>query len=144
MHVNITVNPTYNATKSDVTYAVTSSGAWAAGTLTNTNNFSGKDLTLNGYQRNWDNSNFANQTLWTGNSLQQVLRQSFTLLPANNFAAVSQLNFAGTLANGTVECDMLLDNALGKMGLTWRTTSLIILMAAYAYSAEIAYQISRC
>jgi hypothetical protein len=122
--LNATVQPSYAATKTDVIYTLAQSADWAPGTFTNTTNNSGRDLSLIGAIRNWDNGDQSSQTLFSPNAASSADRQAFHIsVPSTaNISAISRLDFAPNVADGTLEVDILVDNAQAKIGVTYRTT----------------------
>ncbi len=132
-----TIQPSYNATKADVVYEIAQNADWAAGTFTNTTNNSGRDLSLIGAIRNWDNGDFSNQTLWTTSGFQSPNRQAFMINVGNLAAGKSQMNFAGQMADGTIEMDILLDNANAYLGCVYRTTFWSTTDNTYAYVVQV-------
>lgn len=135
--MEVTLSPSYHATKADVTYNVDTSAAWAAGTFTNTTNNGGANLTLNGSVRNWDNGDSSSQPLYTNNAQQGVNNRRFELnIPAAGEAR-SRLDFAGQIADGTMECDVLIDTALIKYSLVYRTTGWQNNDGTWAYACEV-------
>lgn len=121
--VQITLNPTYNATKSDVIFQCGDTTAWnqAGTTLTNTT-APGKVLTLLGSVRNFDDGSDANQTLFGGGSPAQVCNnKAFSLSCNASNNAASRLDFAGTYQNFIAEFDVYAQASMFS-GLTYRTT----------------------
>src|SRR5258708_15502186 len=140
--LQVTLTPTYNATKSDVLYSIGANADWVAGTFSSTTNNSGAILNLSGFVRNWDDGNFNNQTLFSAVSASQSPdRQAFHLVvPAaggSNAEARSRMDFAGTLADGTMEVDILLDQATPILSVIYRTTFWGNADQTWAYSAEV-------
>jgi hypothetical protein len=136
--VKITVDPTYNASKSDVAYTVATSAAWTAGTLTNLSNFSGADLTLNGYTRNWDDGNATSQTMFGVSTPSSIAdRQAFHILLATGSDARSRQDYVGNQQDFTCEVDVLVDNANASIGIVYRTTHWENNDKTYAYMAEV-------
>jgi hypothetical protein len=137
--LEVTIQPSYNATKSDVVYTVDANSAWAAGTFTNTTNGGGNVLGLKQFIRNWDDGDTSNQTLWsTSSSGTSADRQFFHMfVGASASDARSQCNFAGNLTDGTVEVDILVDNATTKPGITYRTTHWENANNTFGYAIEV-------
>ncbi len=135
--MQVTLQPSYAATKADVVYEIAQNADWAAGTFTNTTNNSGRDLSLIGAIRNWDNGDFSNQTLWTTSGFQSPNRQAFMINAGNLAAGKSQMNFAGQMADGIIEMDILLDNANAYLGCVYRTTFWSNTDNTYAYVVQV-------
>lgn len=117
-----TVNPSYAATKTDVVYEVATNADWAAGTFTRTTNSGGATLGLKQFIRNWDNGDFSSQALFTVNGAVSPDRQAFHVGMAATTAGIERLDFAGNIADGTLEVDILVDTVNTRIGVAYRTT----------------------
>lgn len=128
-------DPSYNATKSDVTYSVVNGSDWTAAgtTLTNTSNLYDNDLTLTGYVRNWDDGSDANQSFYCTNAQQNISNRVFEMRVTASTEARSRLDFAGSnWQNFTAEIDIQVD--LFGSGLVYRTTGWQNADNTFAYS----------
>jgi hypothetical protein len=132
------VQPSYNATKSDVIYTTNGTG-WSAGTLTNLNLSGYNNLQLNGYARNWDDAYFGSQTLYGSSSpAQSTNLQKFFLTTGTGADARSRLDFAGNAwQNFTMECDINLPSASVDCSLVWRCTGWQNNNDTYAYMCAV-------
>ncbi len=120
--LQVSIQPSYAATKTDIVYEVYTNANWALGTFTRTTNNGGTDLSLKQFIRNWDDGNTANQSLFTANAASSADRQFFHINVAAAAAAISRMDFAGTIADGTIETDILVDNVGARIGIAYRTT----------------------
>jgi len=121
--LQVAIQPSYAATKTDVVYEVAANADWALGTFTRTTNNGGSDLSLKQFIRNWDNGDVSSQTLFgTGAATSSADRQYFHIAIGSAAAAISRLDFAGNIADGTVETDILVDNVGARIGIAYRTT----------------------
>lgn len=123
--VNLTVNTSYTGTKSDVTFPANSSTKWGQAGVTTSNVLTSNSiLTLNGVVRNYDDANFANQTVFGGGSPgQNVTNKIYNLFCNGGNDCRSRFDFAGnTWQDFTAEFDVLVQASSIFCGLTYRTT----------------------
>lgn len=149
--IELVVYPSYAASKADVTYSATVSTAWQnTGTFTNTQ-VSGLFLQLAGATRYWDdnqtNNDMANMTLMGGGATgpntstscyHYVNKKQLSLQVYQSTEARSRMDFAGQIADGTLEFDVYIDNSSMKNGCFYRTTGTSNYDAQYAYAVEIS------
>jgi hypothetical protein len=120
--VQIAFAPSYHAVKSDILFS-TASGNWAAnGTLSNTAVPNGIDLSLNGAVDTFDSGTISETTYGTGSPVTSINNRRLSLKCNASGEMRASMDLAPQLANGTVEVDVLVDNASNTVGLVYRTT----------------------
>lgn len=148
--IQLVLNPSYAASKSDVTYASTVADAFQnTGTFTNTQ-ASGLYLQLAGAVNYWDdnetNNDMANMTLMGGaatgpnnvnSCFHLVNKKQLSVTAHQGTEARSRMDFAGQIQNGTLEHDVYIDDSLMKLGPFYRTTGTSNYDAQYGYAVEI-------
>ncbi len=131
--LNITIQPAYQATKSDVFTSYASGFAGSFGITANQFNIAGAVFTntqqdsnsnaleLLGFQRNWDDSFFADQPLYGSSSPNQSASKKQFILSSNSTAdARSRLDFAGQWQNFTAEVDVTVPAGIYPVGMVYR------------------------
>jgi hypothetical protein len=148
--LQLLLNPSYVASKSDVTYSATVGTIWQnTGTFSNTQT-SDVFLQLAGAVSYWDdnetNNDMANMTLMGGaatgpnnvnSCFQFVNKKQLSVSAHQGTEARSRFDFAGQIQNGTLECDIYIDDSLMKIGPFYRTTGTSNYDAQYGYAVEI-------
>jgi hypothetical protein len=133
------VQPSYTCTKSDSITSVGAGSAFPSGTFTNLVNSSTNSLQLNGFARNWDNANYANQTLFgPASPAQGMSNQQFFLQTATAGDARSRIDVAGTFGDFTAECDVTVGISNTQMGIEYRTTNWQANLNTFAYCALLS------
>lgn len=123
--IELSILPSYEATKTDVTYEATTQSDWNAGTLSDLIANSSDELTLNGIVRTWDDGSTANQTLFTTGG-GQISANNRTFTHWNVDTAIegrTRFDFAGQRQNFTAEIDVKVDSASAQYGLVYRTSN---------------------
>lgn len=140
----LTVNPAYNATKSDLVDSFTTATDFSTGTLTNLvtiGSGSTQGVMLNGVQENWDDGDFSNQPFFgTASPFQQVENKQMILQTGTGTDVRSQLQFAGQWQNFTAEIDVTVPVSTSSTGagLVYRTTAWQNNNNTFAYSVMLS------
>jgi hypothetical protein len=148
--IKVVLNPSYVATKADVNYSATVGAAFQnTGTFTNTQ-ASGLFLQLVGSTRYFDdnqtNNEMANITLMGGKATgpnnvntcsHYINKKEFSQQTHQGTEARSRMDYAGQIADGTIECDIYIDASLQKIGPFYRTTGTSNYDAQYGYAVEV-------
>lgn len=144
--MEVVFNPSYAASKTDVTMEFTTTAQWNTGTMNETqaqNNI----LSLLGAIRNFSNANLSGIVLW-GNGVgggpshttvsQRSNRGVLWDQIGNSLEARSQIQFAGQWASAQIEVDVYIDtlSSYGKPGMVWKTTGWSNYDGTYAYTVE--------
>ena len=140
-----TLNPSYAASKSDVTVSATTTSEWNTGTtLTNTTAPAGI-LSLFGGVRDWSTANLTNMTIFGGGASgpsnttvsQHCNYKNLWIQVGIGLEGRSQLNWLGQWQNAIAETDIYADVTYGKPGIVYRTTGWSNYDANYAYAVEV-------
>ncbi len=137
------IQPSYAATKSDVSSSYITGGSWASGgTLSNLANTSGNLLTLNSILRNWNFAESSGQTIFGAGSVSPNTQIFQNLQYYLGCVATSEerarFDFAGTWADFTLEFDVLIDTAGVKYGCVYRCTGWQNNDSTWAYAVELS------
>jgi hypothetical protein len=145
--LQLVIQPSYVATKSDVTYEATVNSEWnGAGTTFTNTQAPATILQLIGYTRNWNNGPQSGQTLFGGRGtgpntnttcLHYVDSRQLRLFVYQLTAGWSRFDFAGQFADGVIEFDMAMDRNNIFVGFVYRTNSTSNYDAQYGYCVEI-------
>src|SRR6266550_1806832 len=145
--VQLILQPSYSATKSDVNAEFTTNGQWN----TSGTSFTGCQAPSNilepfGAVRGWDDGVITNQTLYGGGALgpnqpnscfQYVDSKQFRMEVHQSTEGKSRMDFAGTWQNFQMEFDVSVDNTFMKVGCFYLTTGLSHYDGTYAYAVEV-------
>jgi hypothetical protein len=139
-----TLNPSYTATKSDVTLSATTSGEWGAGSFSNTTAPS-TILKLFGGIRDWSTADISNMTIYGGGASgpssttvnQHCNYKNFWIGLGVGLEGRSRLDWLGQWQNAIIECDIYSDVSYGKVGVVYRTTGWSNYDSNYAYAVEV-------
>lgn len=136
--VQLTVQPSYNASKSDVTYSTAAAGTWsAAGTSFTNTAVTGNALTLNGFVRYFDDADYSNMTNFGSGFLNfGADKKTFFINCTTGNDGRARCDFAGTWQNFTAEVDVQVFNG-GDVDLEYRTTNWGNSLDSYAYIALV-------
>jgi hypothetical protein len=141
-----TLNPSYSASKSDVTISATTSAEWnASGTSFTNTQAPSIFLLLPGGVREWSKANTDNMTIYGGGSSgpstttvnQHCNYKKFWIQLGNNLEGRSRLDWLGQGDNALLECDIYTDVSYGKVGVVYRTTGWSNWDSNYAYAVEV-------
>lgn len=125
--IQITINPSYQATKTDFTKTWQLASDFNTGTFTNlvNNAVAGAGITLNGFQRNWDDAGTANQTLYGATSpTSTVVNKQLVLGTGTGTDVRSRMDFAGQWQNFTATIDVVIPSSANEtIGIVYRTTN---------------------
>jgi hypothetical protein len=139
--VTWTMAPSYAATKNDVLKSFYTQAHFNTGTKTNVTSLSGGGIQITGFQRDWNNALFPNQTAFgSGSPVQSILKQAFQLQTNAATQANSRLDFVGTWTGDfTQSIDIPVPGPTLSAGMTWGTTVWTGSNpdGTYAYKAEI-------
>lgn len=138
----LTVDSAYQATKSDSITTYQSTSDFGTGTYTNLMD-AGSGVTLNGVQRDWDDANFGNQTLFGANGpFQAIINKQLQLSSGANLAADvrSRLDFAGLWQDFVAEVDVQIPSVsnVAQSGLVYRCTGWQNANDTYAYVVAVS------
>lgn len=130
VQVNVTINSAANTTVSDVVASYGTSTQWNTGTFSNTALTSSGNLTLgagNPLVRNWNDNLITNQTFlsgWNNAGTQAATGGTYTMTPGSNAGTwcQSRFDFAGSIQDGTIECDLKISATNGQCGIEYRQT----------------------
>jgi hypothetical protein len=139
-----TLNPSYTATKSDVTLSATTSGEWGAGSFSNTTAPSTIVKLLGGI-RDWGTADISNMTIYGGGASgpssttvnQHCNYKNFWIGLGVGLEGRSRLDWLGQWQNAIIECDIYSDVSYGKVGVVYRTTGWSNYDSNYAYAVEV-------
>lgn len=140
------INPSYTATKSDVTLSATTNSQWNAGTLSNTQVNNGV-LSLLGLVRNFLNTDLSGLTLFGAgtaggpsfaNCKQHCNLGTLWDEVGNSLEARSRYDSVGSWQNFRVDTDIYIDTntTYGKPGIVYRTTGWSNYDGTFAYGVE--------
>jgi hypothetical protein len=134
----LTVYTSYNATKADVINTTSTQANFNAGTKTNTKSLAGGGVTLDGFTRNYDDTDYSSQTVFGGGGpTHAILNKQIYLQTNTGFDVRSRLDFAGNWQDFTAEVDIQVPPSGALASLVYRTTGWQNNDATYAYAAEV-------
>ncbi len=116
------VQPSYNATKTDFLHIEQSSADFSGGTNTNIQVSRANQMSLSGVWRTWDDALTTGQTFYGVGGHGTIARQGTVTVTGNGNVGVSQLDFPGNWQNFTVEIDMAVSSH-GNASFSYRTTN---------------------
>lgn len=147
--VELVMQPSYNATKSDINAEYTTNAQWNAGSYTNAQAAS-NTIAPFGAVRNWDSGSIsgaiAGQTLFGGGATgpnnantcwHYVDSRQLRMEVHQSTEGRSRMDFAGTWGDFQMEYDVSVDNTLMKVGSVYRTTGWSNYDGTFAYALEI-------
>lgn len=140
------INPSYTATKSDVTLSATTNSQWNAGSFSNTQVNNGV-LSLLGLVRNFINTDLSGFTLFGAgssggpsfaNCTQHCNLGTFWVQVGNNLEARARYDSVGSWQNFRIDTDIYIDTntTYGKPGIVYRTTGWSNYDGTFAYGLE--------
>lgn len=143
--VQLVLNPTYTASKSDVYINATTNAQWNAGTLSNTQSVNNA-LGLLGAVRNWHGADMTNMVVFgdgaTGpgpTTVKQLANyDAYWLVTGINMEGHARLDFVGSWGNGLIECDVYFDRTDAFASIEYRRTADSNFDANYAYAVQFA------
>lgn len=141
--LDVLISPSYISTKTDYTKTHELATDFNTGTFTNLQNNSliGAGITLIGSQRNWDNADTSNQTLYgTSSPVQSVLNKQLQLSTGSGTDVRARFDFAGQWQNFTAEMDVTVPTGTSstQSGFTYRTTGWQNNNNTFAYSIGLS------
>ncbi len=141
--VEVTINPSFSCTKTDVLYSTAFSGSEPGATFSNTvQGATANFLALSGVSRSWDDADNLNQTYYlaTGAAAGEN-RGSQTFFNFDDTMTESKIrfDFAPQLQNFTSDIDIqVTDDNLELAGLLYRCTNFSTSAGSYAYAVFIS------
>lgn len=141
--LDVLISPSYTSTKTDYTKTYELAADFNTGTFTNLENNSliGAGITLTGSQRNWDNADTSNQTLYgTSSPVQSVLNKQFQMSTGSGTDVRARFDFAGQWQNFTAEMDVAVPTGTSntQAGFAYRTTGWQNANNTFAYSVGLS------
>jgi hypothetical protein len=138
--VVITLQSAANATKSDIVTSFVTQANWNTGTFTNAQALTNGDVTLASQSRNWNDNTISNQTFSTsvGGFSESASSGAYVISSPSNssgltYIAVSRLNFAGIIADFTLDIDVKLNSS----SLNWKTAGIVYRQPDFGNSYHI-------
>ncbi len=142
--MNVTISPSYAATKTDVANVTTSQADWNAGTLSNVTSIasgSSGALELTGAFKSYGDGSVGSRTLFGSNPADGINLSSYYLRCDGGLDARARLDFVGTWSDGTIELDVQFGNSSsdtsGNYGIVYRTSNWGNTNNTYGYAAYI-------
>lgn len=138
LSVSITLQSAPNATKSDIVTAYETQAQWNTGTYNGTAADSNGILKLTSVSRDWNDNLITNQTSWFGSGTTQAASSNkYTITAGNSLGyGTSQLNFAGTALNFTLDIDISVQSGVDA-GVTYRQISWSTTNNTFGYLVNI-------
>ena len=120
LSLTITLQSAPAATKSDIVTTYATQTQFNTGTYSNTSADSSGNVTLTTSSRNWNDGLITNQTSFFNGVTNSVVSQVYQINSTGSGQyGVSRLDFAGSTINGTIECDVKIDDSVFA-GITYR------------------------